>query len=556
MNPLLAAALDYAARGWPVLPLRPRGKEPLTPHGVKDATTDAAAIEAWWRRWPTANVGVACGQGLLVVDLDPRAGSEFSWPEVVGEREVPPGPEVQTGGGGRHLYFAGSGRGGQLAAGVELKGLGGYVVAPPSAHPSGGRYTWVIGRAPGEVELPPLPGWLYPQRAPAERAALEKIPQGQRNNTLTSAAGALRRVGFDGPRIFAALKGLNAAFCDPPLPEAEVRDIAYGMERYAPAQPSRLRAFTAEELASAPDVHLDFLPFLGVDGYIPRGWVTLLAGYPKTGKTELAARLVLSWTGERVVYFSEESERIWALRLKKLGGAKHVHIIPAIIYSPEDLLREMELSDGTVFVIDTIRNLTGIQDENDNSEIARALKPFIQTANEKQATLLLLHHIRKGGGEHGEAIAGGHGFLGLVDVALEIARDPNLPANRRKVRGWARLFDPMEGVYELSDGSMRFLGSATAVRLDELGRRVLQVLTPEWASLKELLATLDDPKPSSEQLRRALNTLLAEGKVERDPKTDRRGAVHRWRLAQGELAEVAAESHLWQGWITSERRVP
>src|SRR5262249_14408536 len=69
---LSAAALDYATRGLAVLPLRPIAKEPLTPHGVNDATTDAAVIRSWWQRWPAANVGIATGRAthLLVLDID------------------------------------------------------------------------------------------------------------------------------------------------------------------------------------------------------------------------------------------------------------------------------------------------------------------------------------------------------------------------------------------------------------------------------------------------------------------------------------------------------
>lgn len=73
----LEAALSYAKRGWPVLPVRPREKQPLTPHGVKDATTDEAIIRGWWAKWPEANVAIAAGEhsGLFVLDVDPRHGA-------------------------------------------------------------------------------------------------------------------------------------------------------------------------------------------------------------------------------------------------------------------------------------------------------------------------------------------------------------------------------------------------------------------------------------------------------------------------------------------------
>src|SRR5690348_11983979 len=71
----LEHALRYAEMGWPVFPLRPGGKEPLIPkrdggNGVKDATTEASQIVTWWGRWPTANIGLACGGWCWMLDAD------------------------------------------------------------------------------------------------------------------------------------------------------------------------------------------------------------------------------------------------------------------------------------------------------------------------------------------------------------------------------------------------------------------------------------------------------------------------------------------------------
>src|SRR5262245_39025334 len=71
---MLDAALDYAARGWAVLPLVPGGKIPSTAHGSKDATTDAVAIREWWTSRPDDNVGIATGSisGIAVLDVDTK----------------------------------------------------------------------------------------------------------------------------------------------------------------------------------------------------------------------------------------------------------------------------------------------------------------------------------------------------------------------------------------------------------------------------------------------------------------------------------------------------
>ena len=74
MSALLDAALWYAKQGAPVFPCKPN-KRPYVEHGLLDATKDPEQIRAWWTRWPKANVGVATGDGgLVVVDVDVKGG--------------------------------------------------------------------------------------------------------------------------------------------------------------------------------------------------------------------------------------------------------------------------------------------------------------------------------------------------------------------------------------------------------------------------------------------------------------------------------------------------
>jgi len=163
---LVDVALRYAARGWAVFPLVPGTKRPLTEHGFQDATTAVDAIRTWWTRWPTAGVAIATGatSGLVVVDVDPRSGGFDGIEDLEATHgRLPFGPIVLTGGGGTHSYFrpepgdappCRTGLGG--FAGVDLKSEGGYVIAPPSIHPSGEAYTWHPVLGENEV-LPELP---------------------------------------------------------------------------------------------------------------------------------------------------------------------------------------------------------------------------------------------------------------------------------------------------------------------------------------------------------------------------------------------------------------
>lgn len=122
-------------------------------------------VASWWDRWPDANIAVVTGRvsGIAVLDVDPRA----SGPEALERLErrwgtLPRTVETRSGGGGRHVWLATHEElpSAVLAAGLELKAERSTVIAPPSVHASGGRYEWLPGRSPDEVEIAPLPQWL------------------------------------------------------------------------------------------------------------------------------------------------------------------------------------------------------------------------------------------------------------------------------------------------------------------------------------------------------------------------------------------------------------
>lgn len=146
---LADAALLYASWGWPVFPLRPGDKAPLTRHGFKDATTDPARIRRWWAETPAANIGLPTGIAFDVIDIDPPKGC-WSWTELVRAEALPPihGKAI-TARCGVHLYVAPTGDGNLagIKPGVDYRGKGGYVVAPPSRRP-GGRWQWSVKPSP------------------------------------------------------------------------------------------------------------------------------------------------------------------------------------------------------------------------------------------------------------------------------------------------------------------------------------------------------------------------------------------------------------------------
>jgi putative DNA primase/helicase len=245
---LLAAALGYAARGWPVFPCNPNNKQPLLgadkdaggkpirgTGGLKKASTDPEQITAWWKRFPNALIGLCAGHPtkgtetaehpaglpLLVLDFDPRADAEtgevWTLQRLKGETEAQIGtklPEslaVLTPSDGVHLYLLAADGGeairnrGNLPEHVDVRGLGGYVIAPPSIMTDGRRYRLHRKEPMGGIA-----------KAPEELLAVLRDRGGKGVSIETSAeprkvssAGKRQLSGDDAVRKY-ALAGLDA----------------------------------------------------------------------------------------------------------------------------------------------------------------------------------------------------------------------------------------------------------------------------------------------------------------------------------------------------------
>lgn len=262
-NALLGYALGYGRRGFRVLALhtpdeaggcscrRPgcdrQGKHPRTQHGLDDATVDAEAIRGLWATWPAANVGVRCGDGLVILDVDGDDGAD-SLHELERKHGELPETVRSLSGRGAHVWLRVSCRippsVGRLGTGLDVRGDGSYFIAPPSLHPSGRRYEFDCG---DRARIADAPSWLVERMraaAPANGAAAplpDVLPQGQRRPALLSLAGSMRRRGASAQAILSALRAENDVRCQPPLSDQEVEAIALDVaRRYEPAHaPSR-----------------------------------------------------------------------------------------------------------------------------------------------------------------------------------------------------------------------------------------------------------------------------------------------------------------------------
>lgn len=301
--PPLTAAFSYLNRGWAVFPVHTAvegrcscgedcgspAKHPRTRHGLVDAAKVDDAAKQWWRRWPDANVAIATGavSGLVVLDIDGHKGGEASLSELEARYgKLPHTPRVITGGDGFHVYFAHPGlncpnTASRLGPGIDTRGDGGYVVAPPSTHVSGRRYEWLIFDAP----LAPLPSWMLeqlkekpaPPPAPAgpvrrldaggtayglaalatEVREVRSSVEGTRNRTLNDAAYTLGQLVAGGELEEAVVRTeLGGAAAGVGLTDREIeRTLASGLSagkalpRSAPPRPDRPRLTVVEAAA-------------------------------------------------------------------------------------------------------------------------------------------------------------------------------------------------------------------------------------------------------------------------------------------------------------------
>lgn len=236
---LPAAAAVYVAAGVPVFPCIPGGKRPLTEHGFRDATIDLAQIERWWRQFPFANIGIPTGQLVDVLDIDVHAtGTGYPTLRTLQQEGLIGGwgQAVRSPSGGLHLYYPTAPEQDQTSwsrgrAHVDFRGVGGYIIAPPSTiyTEHGDRRYAVIahGKYPRSVNADQIRELLTPKSEPTVRflpavssreGSVERIAgwvsslaEGNRNAGLFWAACRLAEAGLTEHDIIGLLEPAAAS---------------------------------------------------------------------------------------------------------------------------------------------------------------------------------------------------------------------------------------------------------------------------------------------------------------------------------------------------------
>lgn len=522
------------------------GKRPITDDWVNVASSRAHVIGELWDGLPDANVGLATGKGLVVLDMDPRNGGVESLARLEAKVGKLPEPTVRTGGGGLHWYFETDVdlSSLKLMMGLDVKGVGGQVVAPPSIHPDTGEpYVFVNGASPHPI--PPGLKDLIRKRKPEEPSAgsspdtvTDFLSSGRRNDDLTRLAGSMRRQGASRRQIEIALVAL-AKECGLPVREAirtaasiaskpkgneedvlkrlhdlEVYEEARRRHRQRDVQHVELPEETLKDALKRPRPPLTFT----VTGLHPQGGNTLFIAQRKAGKTTIAMNLVRaladgqSFLGEfevkpakgRIAYLNYElnenqclqwfedmsirrRSRISVLNLRGSGGCLWLD------ENLEKFIVWLRAKKITTLVIDpAARAWRGVvDDENSNSQV-REFTSILDEVKKKAGVtdLVLVHHIGKNHREEGsERGRGASALEDWPDAIWTLTKDTNgmrsFGAEGRDVE-----LDPHDLDYDHKDRSLSMLGTRANRRSQDkaLGESVKQMT--DTTSLCRIIAKL------------------------------------------------------------------
>lgn len=596
--PKSKVAVSCAKRGWLVFPLYSvdaqgrctcgdascsnPGKHPNAPHGFKDATLNRDQIDSWWDADPDANVGVCTGSasGLVVLDVDPRHGGEESLQRLESDHgRLPQGPRVATGGGGWHFYFLHPGGSAKIKSktgilpGLDLRADGAYIVGPESSHASGCNYSWYDGKTPRDLAIPPFPKWLAnlaeesSKPSPVDSTDFT-IPEGARNSTLASLAGAMRRQGAGPVTIHAALVSENEQRCKPPLQAEEVHQIANSVSRYEPgaihsALPrdgvravKSLRFQTAAEIASATPEQIDWI----VRPWVAAGSITEIDAKVKAGKTTLVMDMIraaldgLPFMGEStrkgpVVYLTEQPVSSFRQALERSGllGRDDLSMLfwhDTIGMSWEAVakaaIEECKRRNATLLVVDTIAQFARLYGdaENNAGTALLAMQP-LQEAAAVGIGVIMIRHERKRGGEVGDSGRGSSAFAGAVDTIISIRRpEGNSRRAFREVHAVSRFSEtPDELMIELTANGYVSHGSVEAVAIEEATHKIRAEVSTDPNQARNLDELVAATKVTRTSAQRAIETMMKDGRLCRDGK-GKRGDPFRFLASREDSAQT------------------
>lgn len=246
-------------------------------------------------------------------------------------------------------------------------------------------------------------------------------------------------------------------------------------------------------------------------GFLAAGFITLLTGLWKAGKTTLVSHLIKATkvggdlagvvNPSRVLVVSEESAKLWRIRRdrERLGANVDVLCRPilgrcdkgqwtAFVSYLQGLVVQHQYD---LVVLDTLASFWPVNDENNSSEVMTALMP-LRGLSDCGASLLLVHHPRKSEGAEGKASRGSGALTGFVDVIVELRRDggDSHATRRRALKTYSRFDEsPDEVIIELTDDGYVALGTRDDASRENRQRTITNMLVahPDGMTSKEVV---------------------------------------------------------------------
>lgn len=581
MNELKEAAIKYAKIGLAVFPLIPRDKRPLTANGFKDATTDIAKIEEWWSINPSANVGIATGQvsgGLVVVDMDLDEDEDkdgyqsfVKWTDETAS--ILPDTWLSiTGRGGYHMMFRSAfpvrSRTGWLDA-VDIRANGGYIVAPPSIHPNGRRYEWedapedtpIADTRDTDVEFLMNTINVDDKKASEPLKVPDSIPKGHRDETMFKLACKYQAMGMSDDAMLAALKAENQARCIPPLTDKEIEQKIRQALKYQKGEAieegngiyvkKTYKPKGSRDTEEITDFDLD-MPTLEefekrtkewlIEGYIPKGCVTLLCSDGGIGKTSVWCDTLAAMTTGRttlfdkavdnpfqtgvcreVMYFSKEDPTEEILKWKfeaAEGDQKRVRCfgldderITKIWYGSLLLEKLIEKYKPDICVFDTLQAfLPDGVDMAKRKDMRDALNPLNQMGAKYGTTFLMIMHTNKSANSGRQRMADSSDIWDIGRSALMCGRtkDKEICYMSHEKCNYGRLQKTI--LFSVTDEGVVFKGTSNRKDADYIADGMIShtVASPKEDEAKEFIL---DYLSGIEERKSEINKLTIAGKA-------------------------------------------
>ena len=516
-------AAEYVDSGWSVLPVRPEEKRPYMTNWLQYTKTRApkAMVEAWFNNLSGAGVGVVTGKISNMVVLDVEHDCPFPIEELL--KKYPTQMIAKSGGGGYHLFYQYptniprvSNRV-RIFDGADLRADGGFIVLPPTMHPSGNRYEWVkrgpLGAFP--VALLELQAQTKVQGEGWITEALRGVSEGGRNDTCARLAGYFFKKGMNYDIVEALLLDWNERN-EPPLPVNEVRSTIKSIEKSHAVGDSQFTQVQfindkTEQERQKPESSFgvmrmsDYVKGYGgegvswlVDEWLPDKSITFLISPPESYKTWLLLDLAVSVSagvpflgryqinnpGPTMIIQQEDShsgltDRLALIveqklnALPKLGEDEwvvpampdipiYVHPDRQLRFSDKKVLEEMEKQIETIkpkiILIDPLYSTT---DSTDNymADLANRMMILKTWRDKYGCSFVIAHHSKKNLDPDSTAREDSWGsqFLNaFLEAGWQVRRNPRLAQNEVVVRRHSKVMGNQSPISLTFDISTRY----------------------------------------------------------------------------------------------------